>query len=81
MNVKEAVSTANSEAVIASTSEEVPQDINLENRKNIIRKELNKLLGKSLKEKHEDNIRLKQRAFDKKKARRKMAHKSQKRNW
>ena len=59
-----------------------PKDIDLKNRKKIMRNELAKLFGKPInREEHIEHIRLKQEKFDKKKARRKLAIISKKRNW
>lgn len=83
MSVTKTVSTIDTEAVITSADkEELPKDINLEKRKNIMRDQLNKLIGKPRAERNFlEKQRLKQRDFNKKKIRRKIALKSQKRNW
>jgi len=84
MSVREAVSTSDTKEITTDSSREeaIPKDIDLEKRKNIIREELRKLVGKPIAEKvFLEKQRLKQRDFDKKKTRRKLAHKSQKRNW
>lgn len=82
MRAKETSEVTISEEISDNSSEELPKDIDFEERKNIIRKELRKLLGppKSAQKILEDR-RLKNKKFEKNKTRRKLALKSQRRNW
>lgn len=50
MDAKEVTTIADAEETSANTSQTVPIDIDLENRKNIIRKELDKIFTKTRKQ-------------------------------
>jgi len=57
-----------------------PDDIDLENRKNIVRKALDEIRGKLIKAEVEDKRRLKNREFSRTKKRRKIAQACTRRN-
>ena len=82
MSAKKTSEVAISEEISDHSSEELPEDIDFEKRKDIIRRQLQELIGPSRKaEEILEKRRLKNKRFEKYKARRKIALKSQRRNW
>ncbi len=81
MRAKEDTENSASSKIGTDSSEELPEDIDIEKRKDIIRRELEKLIGKKLSVKEvQEKRRIKQLKFDNKKVRKKIADKSRRRN-
>jgi 3-methyladenine DNA glycosylase AlkC len=80
MNAKKANSTSYFKKTGPDKGEELPSDINLEDRKNIIRDALNNILGNTRKKKVEEFRRIKNKWFQTKKNKDRVAKASKRRN-
>lgn len=72
------ISVLNTEESVSE--QEIPDDIDLEKRKNFVREQLRAIFGKRFSERLKQYQKNKQQQFNHKKRRRKIAQKSQRRN-